>query len=684
MSHGSGGGIPLLSHCIEMLASRRQTVYPLSSPEMIREILEGGANPNQPYQDLNGRNQTPWLVVLDYLREADRRQWIEYYDTSESGISRLLAIISLFIENGADPNGILVETKFDPSASVLEIITAIYRKYASPEFSQLRRVLIDKGAHEREGHGILYQVYDMSSHRTPSSDRTQTKDLDDGDKENIIRVPSPESFKPELAADPELNVIPSPNAQRDEWVTGFKLFNIITAVALVTFLMLLDTSIVSTWTFVAFFFVFELGSLICAISTSSKMLIVGRAVAGIGGSGILNGAFTIVSGCVPMSRRPTMIGLVMGGNKVSQVGLVAGPLVGGALTEYTTWRWCFYINLPIGGLVAIMLTFVKIPEVLPKQKFITAIRGLPGQLDLIGFALFAPSAIQLLLALQYGGNQFTWHSTQVIGLFCGAGATFIAFLLWGYRQGDKAMIPFAMIRKTIVWSSCLSYGLLMAQVFCVLWYLPQYFQGVKNDSPLMSGVHLLPSILAHLFGAVLSGKIIEKVGYYLPIIIISTSLTTVSNGLLSMLSPHTSTGKWIGYQILLGLSRSLGLQIPIIAVQHVLPPSQIPIATALVMFSQTFAGALFLSFSDTIFTNSLSTQIPIYCPSVDPHTIINAGATEFRLYVSQLELPGVLLAYAKSVDRVFYLTTGMACGSLFFSCFMGWRDIRTKNFVSTA
>ncbi|KAJ5680303.1 hypothetical protein N7536_011442 [Penicillium majusculum] len=553
----------------------------------------------------------------------------------------------------------------------------------------------------------------MSSHRTPSSDRTQTKDLDDGDKENIIRVPSPESVKSELAADPELNVIPSPNAQRDECVTGFKLFNIITAVALVTFLMLLDTQFlesransillltsvgteahinlhgeflfsgslnVSTnaaiqpltgrvymnlstkWTFVGFFFVFELGSLICAISTSSKMLIVGRAVAGIGGSGILNGAFTIVSGCVPMSRRPTMIGLV---------GLVAGPLVGGALTEYTTWRWCFYINLPIGGLVAIMLTFVKIPEVLPKQKFITAIRGLPGQLDLIGFALFAPSAIQLLLALQYGGNKFTWHSTQVIGLFCGAGATFIAFLLWGYRQGDKAMIPFAMIRKTIVWSSCLSYGLLMAQVFCVLWYLPQYFQGVKNDRPLMSGVHLLPSILAHLFGAVLSGKIIERVGYYLPIIIISTSLTTVSNGLLSMLSPHTSTGKWIGYQILLGLSRSLGLQIPIIAVQHVLPPSQIPIATALVMFSQTFAGALFLSFSDTIFTNSLSTLIPIYCPSVDPHTIINAGATEFRSYVSQLELPEVLLAYAKSVDRVFYLTTGMACGSLLFSCFMG-------------
>lgn len=158
-SHGNGGGIPLLSHCIEMLASRRQTVYPLSSPEMVREILMRGANPNQHYQDLNGRSQTPWLVVLDYLREADRRQWIGYYDTSESGISRLSVILSLFIEHGADPNGILVKTKFDPSASALEIITSIYRKYASPEFSQLRRVLIDKGAHERDGHDIWYQVY---------------------------------------------------------------------------------------------------------------------------------------------------------------------------------------------------------------------------------------------------------------------------------------------------------------------------------------------------------------------------------------------------------------------------------------------------------------------------------------------------------------------------------------------
>lgn len=154
-----------------------------------------------------------------------------------------------------------------------------------------------------------------------------------------------------------------------------------------------------------------------------------------------------------------------------------------------------------------MLATIHIPEKIPKPKFLVAIRSLPSKLDLIGFALFAPSAIQLLLALQYGGNQFSWHSSQAIGLFCGAGATFLVFLAWGYHKGDTAMIPFSMIRKRVVWSSCLAYGLLMGQIFCASYYLPIYFQGVKGASPLMSGVYILPSVVAHLLVAFVSGKI---------------------------------------------------------------------------------------------------------------------------------------------------------------------------------
>jgi hypothetical protein len=123
---------------------------------------------------------------------------------------------------------------------------------------------------------------------------------------------------------------------------------------------------------------------------------------------------------------------------------------------------------------------------------------------------------------------------------------------------------------------------------------------------------------------------------------------------------------------------------PIIAIQNTLQPAQIPVAMALLMFSQAFGGALFLSFSDTILTNSLKTLLPKYAPSVDPQAVINAGATGFRTILQGADLVNVVVVYAKSVDRVFYLTAGAAVGS-FMSCwFMGFKDIRKKQTVSKA
>jgi hypothetical protein len=169
----------------------------------------------------------------------------------------------------------------------------------------------------------------------------------------------------------------------------------------------------------------------------------------------------------------------------------------------------FYINLPIGGILAAMLTFVHIPDQIPKPPPMSVIRTLPAKIDLVGFALFAPAAIQLLLALQYGGITFAWNSVQVIGLFCGAGGTFVLFLAWNTHKGDAAMIPFSMVRQRIVWASCLTYGFFMGQLFCVSYYLPIYFQGVKGVSPTMSGVYILPIVLSHVFAGVASGMLGE-------------------------------------------------------------------------------------------------------------------------------------------------------------------------------
>ena len=192
--------------------------------------------------------------------------------------------------------------------------------------------------------------------------------------------------------------------------------------------------------------------------------------------------------------------------------------------------------------------------------------------------LFAPSAIQLLLALEYGQYAYGWNNATVIGLFCGAGATFIVFLIWEYTQGDKAMIPLAMVAKREVWAS----GIVMASIFGIMlassYYLPIYFQAVKGSSPMMSGVYIIPSILGQLVTAVVSGAlskldwtqdchvylltntIVGKMGYYLPWAVGCGILVSIGSGLLSTLNPYTSTGKWIGYQIILGVGRGAGFQ----------------------------------------------------------------------------------------------------------------------------
>ncbi|CAM1503053.1 Fc.00g078290.m01.CDS01 [Cosmosporella sp. VM-42] len=501
------------------------------------------------------------------------------------------------------------------------------------------------------------------------------------------------------------------------YVTGWKLAGLMIAITLGAFLMLLDMSIIVTaiprittefhslpdigwygssyslasaalqplsgkfytyfkskWMFMAFLFLFEVGSLICGVAQSSTMLIIGRAVAGLGSSGIQNGAFTMIAASVPLEKRPPLVGILMAG---AQLGLVIGPLVGGALTEYTTWRWCFYINLPIGAVAALLIFLVHIPDKRVRTDH-SAFKIVTSKLDLTGFALFAPCTVMFLLALQWGGVDYPWKSATVIGLFCGGGGLLVIFLWWEHRIGTRAMIPIPVIRKREVWTSCLTMLFLFVTVFVASYYFPIYFQSVKNASPFTSGVDMLPSILSQLAAAIASGFLASKVGYYLPFAVLSGAILAVGNGLLSTLGPHTSTAKWAGYQILVGFARGLGMQMPIIAIQANTDPTITSIATAVLVFSQTFGGAVFITVANVIFNNKLKDELVSRLPHLSADAIIAAGATGLRDAVSTEDLPGALAAYAKGVDSTFYLAVAASI-CMFLAAFgTGWKDIRKK------
>ncbi|KAK5988995.1 MFS-type transporter calB [Cladobotryum mycophilum] len=511
-----------------------------------------------------------------------------------------------------------------------------------------------------------------------------------------------------------------PNDDAGDYVTGWKLAALVAGMSAACFLMLLDTSILVTavprittkfhslndigwygssynlacaafqpisgkfytyfkikWVFLTFLFVFEIGSLICGISTSSIMFIIGRAVSGLGSSGIMNGSFAIIAAAAPLERRPGLMGTVMG---ICQLGMVSGPLVGGALTQYTSWRWCFYINLPIGAVTALLILLINIPERLAKPKT-GLFKIILTKFDLPGFCIFAPFAIMILLALEWGGNQYPWKSATVIGMFCGGGGALILFLLWELRVGADAMIPLDLIKKKEIWSSCLTGLFLISSVLGSSYFLPIYFQSVKGATPFQSGVDMLPTILTQLFFAVAAGS---KSRLLSPL---CHRQRMPNRHLLRPplhALPSSSTAQWAGYQILLGFSRGISIQIPIIAIQAHTSAERTSVITATLVFCQNFGGAVFLSVANSIFNNKLKSELLSRLPSDRVEAIIDAGATGVKLVTLPQELPAVVASYAKGFDAVMYLLVGLACAMFITSWELGFTDIRKKKAAAPA
>jgi hypothetical protein len=176
---------------------------------------------------------------------------------------------------------------------------------------------------------------------------------------------------------------------------------------------------------------------------------------------------------------------------------------------------------------------------------------------------------------------------------------------------------------------------------------------------------------------------VGRVGYYLPFAVAGGALTMLGTGLLITLAPTTSTGQWIGFQILQGVGRGLGLQIPLLAVQNNTPKEKISIVTSLIVFGQNFGGAIFLSLAEVIFNASLKSELKTLSPQTSSETITAAGAAGLRNVVSAKALPSVLLAYNQAIVHVMYLAVAGAGGSFLFAFGMGWTSIKKKKDTGT-
>lgn len=220
------------------------------------------------------------------------------------------------------------------------------------------------------------------------------------------------------------------------------------------------------WVYMGALGTFELGSFVCGVTPNSLGLIMGRAIAGIGSAGLLCGSVLIMCQIVPLHKRPIYTGMV---SATFGIASVAGPLMGGALTDYVSWRWCFYINLPIGLVTALfILFFFKCPKpVKDGLGFMDQI----SELDLLGSAFFLPSVICGLLALQWGGIKYEWSDTRLIVLLVCCAVLAVLFIVVQWWRGDKATVPPRLIKNRNMWGSAWFAFCLSASFFICCYYV---------------------------------------------------------------------------------------------------------------------------------------------------------------------------------------------------------------------
>ncbi|SPO04932.1 related to aflatoxin efflux pump AFLT [Cephalotrichum gorgonifer] len=427
-------------------------------------------------------------------------------------------------------------------------------------------------------------------------------------------------------------------------------------------------------------FIFEVGSLICAVAQNSTTFIVGRAVAGIGTAGMFSGGIIILANTMPLRQRPMAFGII---SSMWGIASVAGPLLGGAFTDHVTWRWCFYINLPVGALAMITIFFVLHLKVERNPKNLPLLSRIL-ELDLPGTAIFLPAIICLLLALQWGGTEYAWKSATIIGLFCGFGGMIIIFIGIQFWQGDNATLPprFFKIKDLLV---AMGFNFVFgAAFFPLVYYLSLYFQAIKGDSAVQAGIKLIPLLLAVVISSMLSGGLITYIGYYNFVVIPCMVLVAVGAGMLTTLDVDSPMRVWFGYQVLTGLGTGAGFQIGILVAQTILSLDDIPVATACLQFFQALGSAIFIAVAQTLFQNGLidglTAEPTLTRLGVSPLVFINSGASQVRDILikmgAEAAIPTVLEAYMTGIRNTFYITVAAGVAAFLLACALKIRSVK--------
>jgi len=417
-----------------------------------------------------------------------------------------------------------------------------------------------------------------------------------------------------------------------------------------------------------------------------NILIFGRALAGLGGAGMWNATYLILTQLIPFAKRAALFGIL---GVFYILATVMGTLVGGGFTNmsHTGWRWCFYVNLPIGGLtIALLAVF------LPTCKVMLPFDGKPDDrawwqklatIDWVGAILTLAFVTTLGIGTQWGGVTKAWSHRDVIGSFVACGVSFILLILWSIFLGPRAMVPMSLFKSAHFSAVCFVAFFAYGACVNMLYYLSVYFQAIKNTSPIRTGVVLLGLQASICFFLVLSAKFGERTGYAKAPMVIGSIITAIAIGIYTTIGTNTTIAVTVGLEVLAGCGCGLvmNLMTVIMQAEFVSRKSMSLWATNVFNFWGFIGRIICLTVATNVFENKLKLSLyKVREPgmSVEIGTAILASPKAIASDIVPDTLrPTLRTLYAKAISDVWWVTTAVAL-CLVVSCLL-LKDIRINS-----